>query len=468
MTEELTILDGQDALGSKFVHNVFKIFDHMPIGINFVDENGYIVRINQAMLDYFNLTHATTAGKHISEVEPSSRLPIVLKTQKAEVAHRHRFSDGREAIVHRVPVLDAGKIIGALGIILFGDLQEIYMLAQKNKLLQKKLADYEKDQIVYRTKYCLADIIGSSPSIRACKEQAKRIARSNSNVLITGESGVGKELFAHSIHEESSRRKGPFIRVNCAAIPETLLESELFGYEEGSFTGAKKGGQPGKFELANDGTLFLDEIGDMPYMMQAKILRVLQEREFERVGGTEIRQVNVRVIAATNADLEKLVQSGGFRSDLFYRLNVLSLKIPPLRERREDIASLVYHFQGAIYQENGVYANIATACLDELARYDWPGNIRELRNVVEKIALAAEGRIAQVADIPQYVLHNIDRAKVRQQVQGSSLVAVLKQVEEEEIRRAIDICGGNKIKAAEYLQIPKVRLYRKVKKFGID
>lgn len=455
-----------EALSAKFVENVFRIFDHMPIGINFVDETGKIVRLNKAILEYFGLTH-DDEGRHILEVEPSSRLPVVLKTGKAEIAHRHRFASGREAIVHRIPVIDNGRIIGALGIILFGDLQEIQSLAEKNKLLQRKLADYEKDQKLYKTKYNLADIIGSSEMTKACKEQVKRIARSNSNVLISGESGVGKELFAHAIHNESSRREGPFVRVNCAAIPETLLESELFGYEEGSFTGARKGGQIGKFELANGGTLFLDEVGDMPYTMQAKLLRVLQEREIERVGGKGIVPVDVRVISATNADLERLIQNGAYRSDLFYRLNVLSLKIPPLRERRGDIANLVYYFLGVVYQENGLYTTFSPACTDVLVKYDWPGNIRELRNVVEKIALEAEGRIAEVADIPLYILHGINIQKVRRP-KSLSLVSMLEKLEAEEIKRAIEACGGNKIQAAEYLQIPKVRLYRKIKKYKLE
>lgn len=376
------------ALEEKFVENVFRIFDHMPIGINFVDENGKVIRLNKAMLDYFKFTH-DVEGRHIYEIEPTSRLPIVLQTRKAEIGQRHRFADGREAIVHRIPVIDNGKLIGALGIILFGDVQDVYLLAERNRLLLNKLAHYEKEKSPYQAKYGLHDILGDSPDTRACKEQVRRIARSNSNVLIIGESGVGKELFAHAIHLESPRRDAPFVRLNCAAIPETLLESELFGYVEGAFTGAKKGGQAGKFELAEGGTLFLDEIGDMPYAMQAKLLRVLQEREFERVGGKEIIRVNVRVISATNVELESLVQTGGFRRDLFYRLNVLSLKIGPLRERREDIPNLVYHFLGQIYQENGCYATISQECLAALARYSWPGNIRELRNVVEKIALEA-------------------------------------------------------------------------------
>ena len=454
------------ALEEKFVENVFRIFDHMPIGINFVDENGKVIRLNKAMLDYFKFTH-DVEGRHIYEIEPTSRLPIVLQTRKAEIGQRHRFADGREAIVHRIPVIDNGKLIGALGIILFGDVQDVYLLAERNRLLLNKLAHYEKEKSPYQAKYGLHDILGDSPDTRACKEQVRRIARSNSNVLIIGESGVGKELFAHAIHLESPRRDAPFVRLNCAAIPETLLESELFGYVEGAFTGAKKGGQAGKFELAEGGTLFFDEIGDMPYAMQAKLLRVLQEREFERVGGKEIIRVNVRVISATNVELESLVQTGGFRRDLFYRLNVLSLKIGPLRERREDIPNLVYHFLGQIYQENGCYATISQECLAALARYSWPGNIRELRNVVEKIALEAEGRVSRLEDMPAYIRRNLGNSSVPLD-KSKGLRALLAQVEADSIRQALEQCGGCKTQAAAWLQIPKMRLYRKLKQFKLE
>ena len=454
------------ALEEKFVENVFRIFDHMPIGINFVDENGKVIRLNKAMLDYFKFTH-DVEGRHIYEIEPTSRLPIVLQTRKAEIGQRHRFADGREAIVHRIPVIDNGKLIGALGIILFGDVQDVYLLAERNRLLLNKLAHYEKEKSPYQAKYGLHDILGDSPDTRACKEQVRRIAPSNSNVLIIGESGVGKELFAHAIHLESPRRDAPFVRLNCAAIPETLLESELFGYVEGAFTGAKKGGQAGKFELAEGGTLFLDEIGDMPYAMQAKLLRVLQEREFERVGGKEIIRVNVRVISATNVELESLVQTGGFRRDLFYRLNVLSLKIGPLRERREDIPNLVYHFLGQIYQENGCYATISQECLAALARYSWPGNIRDLRNVVEKIALEAEGRVSRLEDMPAYIRRNLGNSSVPLD-KSKGLRALLAQVEADSIRQALEQCGGCKTQAAAWLQIPKMRLYRKLKQFKLE
>ena len=455
-----------EALEEKFVENVFRIFDHMPIGINFVDESGKIVRLNKAMLDYFGLTQEA-GGKHILEIEPSSRLPVVLKTRRAEIGQRHRFADGREAIVHRIPVIDNGRLIGALGIILFGDLQDIYLLAERNKLLSNKLAHYEKDSMRQKAKYSLNDIVGDSAETKAGKEQVRRIARSSSNVLITGESGVGKELFAHSIHQESPRREAPFVRINCAAIPETLLESELFGFEEGSFTGAKKGGQPGKFEQAEGGTLFLDEIGDMPFAMQAKLLRVLQEREFERIGGKEMIRINVRIISATNADLESLVQKGGFRRDLFYRLNVLSLRIAPLRERREDIPNLIYHFLSAIYQESGLYATFSQECIDALACHHWPGNIRELRNVVEKIALEAEGRVAKAEDIPNYIrrssTHSLSSAPP-----SDGLVALLTQVERVSIVQALEKCNGCKSQAALLLKIPKMRLYRKMKQFNIE
>lgn len=455
-----------EALEEKFVENVFRIFDHMPIGINFVDESGKVIRLNKTMLDYFKLTH-DVEGRHIREIEPTSRLPIVLQTQKAEIGQRHRFADGREAIVHRIPVIESGRLIGALGIILFGDVQDIYLLAERNRLLLNKLAHYEKEKSPYQAKYALHDILGDSEDTRASKEQVRRIARSNSSVLISGESGVGKELYAHAIHQESARREAPFVRLNCAAIPETLLESELFGYMEGAFTGAKKGGQAGKFELAEGGTLFLDEIGDMPYAMQAKLLRVLQERELERVGGKEIIRVNVRVISATNADLDSLVHTGGFRRDLFYRLNVLSLKISPLRERKEDIPNLVYHFLGQIYQENGCYATISQECLNALSRYSWPGNIRELRNVVEKIALEAEGRVSRLEDMPAYIRRNLKNANVIVD-KSKGLRALLEQVEGDSIRQALDQCGGCKTQAAAWLQIPKMRLYRKMKQFGIE
>lgn len=331
----------------------------------------------------------------------------------------------------------------------------------------RKLADYKSEPRLFSAKYSMDDIVGSSESMRACKERARRIAQSTSTVLITGETGVGKELFAHAIHNESRRREGPFVRVNCAAIPEALLEAELFGYEEGSFTGAKKGGHAGKFELAEGGTIFLDEIGDMPFNMQAKLLRILQEREFERLGGKGVQRVNMRVIAATNADLEALIQKGKFRSDLFYRLNVLALKIPPLRECKSDIPALIDHFRDVFSREHGVSTPFSAECTTALCSYEWPGNIRELGNIVEKIMFEAEGRSAQLADIPRHIQDSINVKKMANPKEHS-LLSLLERIEKEEIKKALKHCNGSRAETAEYLQIAKIRLYRKMKKYRID
>jgi len=224
------------------------------------------------------------------------------------------------------------------------------------------------------------------------------------NVLITGESGVGKELVAHAIHSEGQRKDYPFIRINCATIPETLMETELFGYEEGTFTGAKKGGLAGKFEQAHRGTLFLDEIGDMPINMQAKILRAIQEKEIERIGGHKLMPVDVRIVAATNCDLEEKVRQGTFRKDLFYRLNVLTIKIPPLREHADDITALTKHYLAKLHLETGYLKKIEIQALKILEQYSWPGNIRELKNMLEKLVCTVDDDLITPNHLPSLVL----------------------------------------------------------------
>jgi transcriptional regulator with PAS, ATPase and Fis domain len=331
----------------------------------------------------------------------------------------------------------------------------------------RKLADYKKEPRLFSAKYDLDDVIGSGELMTACKARARRIARSSSTVLILGETGVGKELFAHAIHKESSRQTGPFVRVNCAAIPEALLEAELFGYEEGSFTGARKGGQVGKFEQAEGGTIFLDEIGDMPFNMQAKLLRILQEREFERIGGKGVKQVNMRIVAATNADLETLIRNGRFRSDLFYRLNVLTLTIPPLREHPQDIPDYIEHFRSIFLREHGFSTSLSPECVAALSNYDWPGNIRELGSIVEKVMFEAEGRTATLDDLPRHIAELANR-KTPSRSPETCLIAKLEQFEKEEIRKALAVCNGNRTEAADHLQIARIRLYRKLKKYKLS
>ncbi len=315
--------------------------------------------------------------------------------------------------------------------------------------------------------YYLDSIIGSNKELLLQKELAAKAARTISTVLITGESGTGKEIFAHAIHNISPRRKGPFIKVNCAAVPETLLESELFGYSEGAFTGARKEGKPGKFELANHGTIFLDEIGDMSLSMQAKLLRVLQEKEVERVGSIHTTRVNVRVIAATNQDLHKLVAENKFREDLFYRLNVIILQLPPLRLRIDDVPVISTALLNRINQELGTrVSKISNEVIDCFCRYDWPGNIRELENALERAVNFCEGHTITLEHIPQH----IRSGKVSESVVSNSdgtLETLMEQREKELIIATLKNFGGNKTRTAQALNIHRSVLYRKINKYNI-
>ncbi|MCL6635411.1 MAG: sigma 54-interacting transcriptional regulator, partial [Peptococcaceae bacterium] len=307
---------------------------------------------------------------------------------------------------------------------------------------------------------------GRSPRIEMLKAVAVKVARSASTVLLLGESGTGKELFAHAIHNASPRCLGPFVRVNCAALPENLLESELFGYQEGAFTGAKKGGKTGKFELADGGTIFLDEIGDMPLNMQAKILRVLQEREIERVGGSRPVKVDVRVIAATNRNLEEMVRKKQFREDLFYRLNVVTMEIPPLRERVEDIPLLVDFFLKKLARRLGCgRKKMSGDALAVLLHHRWPGNIRELENVLERALNIMEGDTVTPACLPYYLVKN-DLAGAAGQI--GPLKEALEAYEKAILERALALAGGNKLTAARMLSLSKSTFYEKIQRYNLN
>ncbi len=313
-------------------------------------------------------------------------------------------------------------------------------------------------------------IIGHSTAIRGVLRQIMKVAPTDSTVLLTGESGTGKELVASSIYEHSRRRGQPFVKLNCVAIPEGLLESELFGHEKGAFTGAVSR-KPGKFELADGGTILLDEIGDMPLSTQAKILRVLQEKEFERVGGTRPLKVDVRIIASTNKDLAALIDSGRFRKDLFFRLNVFSLQLPPLRQRKEDIPLLVEHF----LQAAPVKARVAPLALQLLMAYDWPGNVRELQNLLERSAVMSEAGVIEAHHLPSHLTKGFlyrDAAPPDAAAQGSTrLVSVDRQLEEIErgiILEALRRTGGIQVRAAELLGIKERSLWHRIKKYEID
>jgi transcriptional regulator with PAS, ATPase and Fis domain len=390
---------------------------------------------------------------------------MVAKTGKPEI-NQTQWIREQNMVVQRIPIKKDGKVISVFGQVMFKDVKDVRNLANRLSLLESKVKHYEEELICLRsTRYTFGSIIGKSKVINALKKEALNASTNQFPVLISGESGTGKELFAQSIHHASSRKLYPFVRINCAAIPRDLLESELFGYEKGAFTGARSGGKPGKFELAHQGTIFLDEIGDLPLEMQPKLLRVLEDREFERVGGTSIIRSDFRLIAATNQNLEDMLPDRRFRKDLFYRLNVIPLHIPPLRERRSDIIPLARNLLKQMVQE----ATLFEITLDKevekaLRRYDWPGNVRELSNVLERALSSLDGDTIYIQNLPFHLHKNRNQSE---KSNHSSLKEVHIKMEKDAIRTALKESNYNKAKAADILGIHRTHLYKKMKKYNL-
>jgi len=429
-----------------------------------VDTYGEIVYMNKNYCQFLEIDRNDAIGKHVTEVIENSRMHIVATSGKEEIADL-QYIKGNYMIANRIPIFSEGKLIGALGTVIFRDTKEWNKMNSHIKSLMPKLQTYLQDWDENSgAKYTLQDIKSVSQPITDLKEKVKNIASGDISVLIRGESGTGKELFAHSIHQLSARSHQPFIKVNCGAIPEHLLESELFGYEEGAFTGAKKGGKKGKFLLAHGGTIFLDEIGDMPLNMQVKLLRVLQEKEVEPVGSVKPLAVNVRVIAATNRPLEKMIEEKRFREDLFYRINVITLKIPPLRDRPEDIIHLTDYFLDKISMRAGKRITM----IDEEVRnvfyqYNWPGNLRELENVIEAAVHLAEGDRITLRALPDSLTGD---PKIL--IGQLSLKEILEETEKRIIVTTLEQVNQDKQKAARALGISKSSMYEKIKKYALE
>lgn len=435
-----------------------------------IDNKGLITAINQTTLDVLDIKKEAALGKYVLDVVPNSRLPQIVKTGRTDRADFWPIN-GHDTIVNRVPIRKNGEIIGAIGYSLFLNMSGAMVLANKLQEMEKELNSYKNEICgIYNAKWEFDDLIGDSGPFAMVRSIAERISVTTSTVLITGDSGTGKELFAQAIHNASNRSMDPFIRINCVALPENLMESELFGYEEGAFTGARKGGKPGKFELAAGGTIFLDEIGDMPLAMQTKLLVVLQEKMVERVGGTTPIPVDVRVIAATNRDLERMVEEKKFREDLYYRLNVVRLDIPPLRRRMEDLPLLVKNLMFRLNRtlETNVYS-ISEQAMDLLMQYSWPGNVRELENLLERainLAFINQEKCLGVKHFPSLAERVYDEiAPVL--AAPRSLPETIQNVEKEMISQALSKTNGNKIQAAKLLGIYTSALYRKVSKYGL-
>lgn len=458
-------MDGKDAPRTFSRNEIYQlIFENPHEAIIFVDTEGRIRLINEGYARFLGFSRESLLGKHIKEAVPQSKIPEVLNSGEAQFGDIWEIN-GKKVAVSRLPIYKGNKLIGVLGKSLFKDEYSlIHKFMQKVRALENELTYYREELDRQRgARYTIDEIIGESSCMNRLKEKVKKVAATSSTVLITGESGTGKELIAHAIHNASPRRNRPFVRVNCASIPEELLESELFGYEEGSFTGARKGGKPGKFEIARGGTIFLDEVGDMNTSMQAKLLRVLQEKEVERLGGDKPVPVDVRVIAATNKDLETMVCNHQFRADLYYRLNVVLLQIPPLRERKEDIPLLISYLLRKLARRLGApEKEISAEAAQLFKRYDWPGNVREMENILEQAINLSSRDVLTPADFPALIKrlsgHSTDKPL--------HLSAALERAEIEAIQNALQHTGDNKKEAARLLGIHRSVLYRKLKKYG--
>ena len=429
-----------------------------------VDENGIITRMSKAYKD-FNQDQSPE-GKHVTDVIENTRMHKVIEAGVPEL-NDVQYIRGNKMVANRVPIKRGDRVIGAVGKVIFKDLKDFYTLSNKISTLQSEVAYYKEELGRARAaKYSFDMIIGGSEATEKTKSMARRAAKTDSNVLIIGESGTGKELFAHAIHNDSSRRFGPFVKVNCAAIPGELLESELFGYESGAFTGARKDGKKGKFELANKGTILLDEIGEMPIEMQVKLLRVLQEREIDRVGGQDPIKVDVRIIASTNKVLEDLVEEGLFREDLFYRLNVMRINLTPIRERIEEIPSITEALIVKLTERLGLYVSgISPEAMNVMMRYEWPGNIRELENVLERaINLLDDDLFIKAAHLPDKLIKN--KYKVRAH-KGKLLQNIIEEMEKEIIQQTLEENDFNKNKTAKILGISRAGLYNKISQYHI-
>ncbi|GBF33064.1 nitrogenase-specific transcriptional regulator NifA [Desulfocucumis palustris] len=436
-------------------------------GIVVVDGSGIVTLINQVLADYLGVNPGDAVGCYITDILPNSRLHIVAGTGIPELSEIQTIR-GKELIVSRLPVIKDGLPTGAVGKVIFPQLAEIKELAAKLNSLQNKIAYYREElRKTGGAKFAAESMIAVSRPMKMILDECRQIAASGSTVLVSGESGTGKELVARAIHNFSPRSNGPFISVNCAAIPENLLESEIFGYAPGAFTGADKNGKPGRFELADGGILFLDEIGDMSLNLQSKLLRVIQEREFVRVGGTRTVHVDVRIIAATNKNLQASMESGDFREDLYYRLNVINIRIPPLRERPEDIEPLARYFVGKFnHILKTAITGISQEAMEVLLKYRWPGNVRELENVIERAAnFLREGNI-RIQHLPAYMLRAESSRRPGQQ-ENLQYRDRIKQTERDVIISALEKAGGNKTKAARTLNMSRSRLYAKIKELNI-
>ena len=451
------------------------IFDHLANlseGLVVVDKDARVVWMNAAYPKLLGIEDAATMiGRPVEEVIPNTMMRSVVETGHASMLDIMDFGDQTLAVM-RVPFRDsAGNIIGGIGMTLI-NARHLLPIVSRYRQLRADLAQTKRKlAAARRTRYTLSNFIGDDPVCLELKRLSRRAARTNSSVLLLGETGTGKEMLAQAIHAMSPRADGPFIAVNLAAIPETLMEAEFFGVAPGAYTGADRQGREGKIQLADEGTIFLDEVGDMSPSLQAKLLRVLQEKEVEPVGSNQLIPVNVRVIAATSRDLPRMVADGEFRSDLYYRLNVLTLTIPPLRARTNDLPALCERLLEQHCRELGLTPReISAAAINLLSRHDWPGNVRELSNVLERALLHSDSELIDVADLKNILPELRPQRRQLEETTSAALVSLgeaLAKAEKAAIETSLKLCKGNKSMAAKQLGISRASLYEKIAALSI-
>lgn len=454
------------------------VFDSLP-GFVAVDDEGKIVFIREVYAGRLGTSRKEAVGRPVEEVIRNNRLSTVLKQRKTEWGQHQRPLSGitgqytADSICNRLLIKDRKdptKIVGAMEYTAVHEYQdeealmsELDYLRRQNDMYRSHIAQ------MYQPGDNLGEILGSTQKVTEMKALIQRIADTSATVCISGETGTGKELVANAIHKLSRRRKAPLIKINCAAIPKDLMESELFGYEAGAFTGAARQGKIGMFELANGGTLLLDEIGELPLDLQAKLLRVLQEREIKRVGGIKEISVDVRILCSTNRNLKEMVAEGRFRADLYYRINTMEIVVPPLRERTEDIQILADYFIRVSNRQNGLAVSGMQPQIGQLlASYSWPGNIRELEHSIERACImCGAGYLSEKHfDFLAQAVPTGEPPVSAEQTRPSYRVR-RERAEEESIIQALEACNGNRLKTAEMLNISRATLFRKMRKYQL-
>ncbi len=446
------------------------VVDRFCEGSIIVDRHANILWISQKYRKLLELPDKTQAeGKPVEEVIPNSMMRQVVESGQPILLDMLRIR-GTWMVVTRIPIRDDDdQVMGGIGFVFYKELDYLKPFVEKFARLRGQPTTAERQLAEMRqAKYSFSDFKGRSEATRQLLKRARQAAELDTTVLLLGETGTGKEVLAHAIHQASVRSERPFVCVNMAAIPENLLEAEFFGVAPGAYTGADRKGRVGKIELANEGTLFLDEVGDLPIGLQSKLLRVLQEQEFEPLGSNNITRVNVRVIAATSRDLKSMVEEGNFRADLYYRLNVLPIEVPPLRDRMDDISLLAENMLEDFSRATGLpLRHLDQSVVNLLRNYSWPGNVRELQNTLERAFIFSDENELTLADFPQLRKTVSDRQLSFTSQPVEPLHKTLEKAEREALLNALKSAGNNRSHAARMLGVSRATFYEKLQRHGL-